>query len=929
MTLPLNLTKIFSRKHKSYKMVLILSLLQEIEQRNHVEAPLAAVRERFLRYLQQREQANIPVDSVPAHIGARWSALSENQIQQLILTPIEALSDVLTLDRASGVLSFRPEIQQQWSQQLAAELKAYAETELEQYNQALSSITALPLREYLQEIMDNYLIEKRNPFAGNALGQTVRNSVPLAIKQLPFIDEQLQVNGSVGMGNWATIPWIAIMHPTITNSTQRGEYIVYLFAEDMQSVYLTLAQGVTEPKNRVGKRDAYSYLQSKVRELRSLLPLEGMTKDENIHLTDQNGLGRDYQVSTVAYYRYDRDNLPSNEQLIGDLANVVENYSRYVEYVQSHGGDEVAMEGTFPFTIAHLYLGQGILHYLRQLSEGSASLGDLTSMSSQVLRKGEDVKHPKERIQHICRALHELGLLTIASHEIKLTELGKRYGESFNTAELWEMTPAQIGLLRREIEANTRSTPLMMVIREAIAIAKQLESFTLAAFTAPFISYLGMQDEWGEVTQKNRARFMLNWLEELAYLARDREQYEFLAGGEPQLLMIEDQDVQDRIQQIQSSIRSRGFSYPEHLVENFYLSLKTKPFVILAGISGTGKTKLVQLFAEAVGATEENGQFTLIPVRPDWSDPSDLIGYVGLSESFRMGKLTKVLLEASHPANRHKPYFICLDEMNLARVEHYFSDILSILETQRWRDGEIVTDAIVPADSLNAGMSDPLNDKDLYIPDNVFIIGTVNMDETTYPFSKKVLDRANTLEFNYIRLQDYAASSESSELQQLERLSARFLRSDYLQLKEAYADHTELVQRTTKKLVEVNAILEEIHSHIGFRVRDAVCFYLIYNNRFGLMTEEQAFDLQLLQKILPRIQGSNLSVKRVLIQLLQMCTGSRSGRIDDLLVDASELYKPWRRSGETPTALYPQSARKLAYMLRRVEEDGFTSFWLS
>jgi 5-methylcytosine-specific restriction protein B len=397
---------------------------------------------------------------------------------------------------------------------------------------------------------------------------------------------------------------------------------------------------------------------------------------------------------------------------------------------------------------------------------------------------------------------------------------------------------------------------------------------------------------------------------------------------EKDALPMNDSEIQPAVAAIQTYIKQRGFTYPELLIENFYLSLKTKPFVILAGISGTGKTKLVKLFAEALGATDSNQQFTLIPVRPDWSDPSDLLGYKDLSGTFRAGKLTEVLLEASKPGNRNKPYFVCLDEMNLARVEHYFSDMLSILETQKWKEGRITTDAVISKDTLNTGDYGAFVE-DLGIPSNVFLIGTVNMDETTHPFSKKVLDRANTLEFNYVQLEDYPSINSDIELVDQAALPYTFLSSDYLQLQDAFAEYAELVKRTTEKLVKINTILEENHSHIGFRVRDAVSFYMIYNQRFGLMEEQQAFDLQLLQKILPRVQGSSHSVKRVLVELMLFCVGHKSS-VEDLLNDASELYKPWKSSkSSNPTATYPQSARKLAYMLRRLEEDGFTSFWLS
>lgn len=158
--------------------------------------------------------------------------------------------------------------------------------------------------------------------------------------------------------------------------------------------------------------------------------------------------------------------------------------------------------------------------------------------------------------------------------------------------------------------------------------------------------------------------------------------------------------------------------------------------MILAGISGTGKTRLVKLFAEALGATRDNGRFRLIPVRPDWSDPADLLGYKDLSGRFQPGPMMQVFVEARQPENRHQPYFICLDEMNLARVEHYFSDLLSVLETQEWREGEIQTQALISPATLG-NPEDERTYGGLGIPENVFLIGTVNMDETTHPFSKK------------------------------------------------------------------------------------------------------------------------------------------------------------------------------------------------
>ncbi|NGZ74966.1 McrB family protein [Saccharibacillus alkalitolerans] len=425
------------------------------------------------------------------------------------------------------------------------------------------------------------------------------------------------------------------------------------------------------------------------------------------------------------------------------------------------------------------------------------------------------------------------------------------------------------------------------------------------------------------------------------------------AGGPPvePRPHIPDAGVRAAVGKISAYIRQRGFSFPDGLVEHLYLSLKTRPFVILAGISGTGKTQLARLFAEALGASTDNGQFALIPVRPDWSDPADLIGYRDLSGAFKPGPLTLALKEAARPENADKPYFIVLDEMNLARVEHYFSDVLSLMETRRRTvrepeedgngdrgvrngppPGEIATQPLLPESALERE-EDRRAYGNLSISGNVYVIGTVNMDETTYPFSKKVLDRAGTIEFNHIDLMQLPRLRAEAEPEAGTLTADRhLLGGDYLQLVDAMRDYAKLIERTSEELAQINGMLEEIQAHVGFRVRDAVCFYLIYNERFGLMTRAEAFDNQLMQKILPRIQGSRFSVKRVLLDLLRHCLGGEAAKAFDWreLEDSAEPVYSGRRSRETlAAARYPQSARKIAYMLRRLDEDGFTSYWLS
>ncbi|MGE7770426.1 McrB family protein [Viridibacillus arvi] len=360
------------------------------------------------------------------------------------------------------------------------------------------------------------------------------------------------------------------------------------------------------------------------------------------------------------------------------------------------------------------------------------------------------------------------------------------------------------------------------------------------------------------------------------------------------------------ISHIHKYINSKGFFYTKENIKNLYLSLRSKPFVIISGISGTGKTKIAQLFAESIGATKDNGQFKLIPVRPDWSDSSDLIGYTDLKGDFIKGPLTQMVERAIK--NPNAPHFILLDEMNLARVEYYFSDVLSVMESRSRETGDVTSSPLISNEDFT-----------LHLPGNLYIIGTVNMDETTHPFSKKVLDRANTIEFNEINLLNFPEITTQEKVEPI-RISNELLQSKYIHLidllhiKDAsVSDYEPPVKEVVEKLVSINTQLEKIHAQVGYRVRDEICFYMAYNDESQLLPKNEAFDFCIMQKILPRISGSGDRIENVLKVLYQQFT--------------NEVYV--RETEVQDTAPYRLSAKKTSEMLRRLEQDGFTSFWIS
>lgn len=356
------------------------------------------------------------------------------------------------------------------------------------------------------------------------------------------------------------------------------------------------------------------------------------------------------------------------------------------------------------------------------------------------------------------------------------------------------------------------------------------------------------------------------------------------------------------IRMITQYMKSKGFVYSESQIFNFYLSLKTKPFVLLAGISGTGKTRLARLFAEAIGATQD-GRYLQVAVKPDWSDSSDLFGYKNLKGVFEVGNITKFIAQAM--TDLDNPYFLVLDEMNLARVEYYFSDFLSLLETRDLHDdGTIRSDAILK-DEIQPWVSAECMDCELfkngiYLPENLYVIGTVNMDESTFPFSKKVLDRAITIEFNDVDLKSNDVIFDN--VYPLGGIYNSYFISAYRSMIDVEAnDKSDEVALIIGDICKWNEILKGAHLNIGYRVRNDILFYTLYAHELDFQPQNfKPMDYCMMQKILPRIQGSSDAIKTVLEGL------------DDILA-ADE---------------YPMSKEKIHYMLERLKFDGFTAFWL-
>ncbi|AGA67871.1 GTPase subunit of restriction endonuclease [Desulfitobacterium dichloroeliminans LMG P-21439] len=336
---------------------------------------------------------------------------------------------------------------------------------------------------------------------------------------------------------------------------------------------------------------------------------------------------------------------------------------------------------------------------------------------------------------------------------------------------------------------------------------------------------------------------------------------------------------------LNSLARESGLAYDPKDLINFHTAMKSSSLVILAGMSGTGKSQLVQLYGRALGIEQ---QVVMIPVRPAWTDDADLIGYVdAIHMVYRPGDcgLVNTLIKASQ--EKESLFIICFDEMNLARVEHYFSQFLSVLEMEGHRRRLRLYNEEVKERLYNGQEYEPT----VLIGDNVMFVGTVNLDESTYHFSDKVLDRANVISLNVL---DFAElKGLNFDKRRTGKKPEVVTYTQYAALKKEEST-LELTDREIEFFSGFNRALRETNKNLGFgpRVVRQIAKYISNLPQSTYLSRQQAFDLQVVQRILTKLRGPEDQLKPLLGAFNSRVNQLEEGQLFQLLekyADVSEF----------------------------------------
>ena len=350
------------------------------------------------------------------------------------------------------------------------------------------------------------------------------------------------------------------------------------------------------------------------------------------------------------------------------------------------------------------------------------------------------------------------------------------------------------------------------------------------------------------------------------------------------------------IDPIINNILSTGLIYSETLIKRLAFSLMAKPFVILSGLAGSGKTQLALAFAKCLSENIEE-QVCTVSIGADWTNREPLLGYPNALNKDEYVKPESGVLQLLIRANDDpdKPYFLILDEMNLSVVERYFADFLSAIES-----GE----KIKLWDNENGDVP-----KEISLPKNVFIIGTINVDETTYMFSPKVLDRANVIEFKIAadEMEHYLGETVNINLANTYSACAD-MAEDFVNKANSQVEKDE---KNKDVLLSFFKELKKVNAEFGYRTVNEISRYLHFAD--GDLEDDSAIDTAILQKLLPKLHGSRKKLVPVLTSLWQLCLNDGVTKEIDAEFNKDDFK-------------YPESAEKIQRMYNAVVDNGFTSF---
>lgn len=776
----------------------------------------------------------------------------------------------------------------------------------------------------LSESLDAFMFDYNTFFNKDfrySFKDVITDAIPAGLLNLGLIDTtKYRVVGFPGKETWAVIPYVSINDLEYSRLNDTGLYIAYVLNKDKQILYLALligylpieeelkAQGLsgddlTSATTQILAQTAQGY--------RNQMSFGTFSKDtEKVELADPR-----YQSGVIAYKNYSKI-APSDETIRSDLEELLTLYAEAltidpnagimsIEVIEETPEPEIEPE-TLPDVKEKIEESDNHIENPElELIEPEAEREESDLIEEETLEEtlpenplDEDViqseaielsgpveaenevevsikleEEPTDKKELLLSRIQELknSLDALEPHDSPAADLEDIIAEG-NQDTTFGILGNLMGIKRprKHQVARTRKVhPESIVSREAIENVRELLS---------------------ENKDIVHGRRHIN----LQKFTRTPELTEY----------VEPENTKEVMENLEKYISAHGYTPADNIVKDLYLSLKTYPMAAITGANGSSLDKFIRLYARSLGATFENGRFLQTRVKNTKDTTDKMFGYYNpYSALFTEGVLTDFILHAVEEPDA--PFFIYLKDLPLNRHEDFLGELMTIYDTRRRYDDEVITDPILRMEQFGNDEEALSRYNGLYLPDNLFIIAGLAKDDYTEQ-ELALLDHISVLNVKVgsLKLTDEVKEFEATPY------GSQFLHGDLLSLSENESEK-DMIRDVIVLLEAINSILGRISAQIGPRERDEICLFLLYNAQERLLSQDEALDLAILQKIIPRIYGKGDQVESVITDLFKICAGTRS----------NEAVHNYPGSG----GLFPNSALKLSQMINEIDNGKIAS----
>lgn len=663
----------------------------------------------------------------------------------------------------------------------------------------------------------------------------INEDIPGAIERLECIKSgNYVVQGFAGDTQWAEIPWVMVTDKRIENSIEDGLHLAYFLAMDSAKLYLSIIYA----ERGAGRRT----LSEKVNGLRQKIDI-GSFKTNQQEIALPNAM----LVSGTLCYREYSEDMPQDEMLEAEFEALRKIYDDCVR----------------------IDLGQIDDTFEDQSSE----------------EEKQKTEEPEEEVQEDSSEslLNQVSNVLDAEEKNEETESEPKIekpvtaGEGIPFHEIDnEPDSAAIGNQESEIKMAAQTEALKNDFETVVALAEDIK----------------LEQQHVVVTVNPNQKISLDENEK----AKDEKQPEF--GSDLKQYPVRNETLKPYLRLVLAKMANRGFIYSSELIKSYYLSLKSKPFVMIQGSVGSGKTSLPRLFAETIGANAENGRYVRVLVGKKWEDEKQLFGYLDSRGHFIPGPVMPILKSSKdHP---EKPHFLLLDEMDQSPAEGYMR---RLLEGINGNDEPFLT-----REDFGADVGAFREYGSLGFPDNLYIIGTINQGPESYPIEPRVIDSGNTLEMPAVEINAFPNFGSPVGESEWDNNQFKMLNNSQ--------GLPEIIERLMVLLNELQNILKSFDHPMGYRGKNEILAFGINSGVEGLFSEQEVIDLAIVQKMLPILKQQPKMNKDVYRELA--CFGFEK-EMRQRLLDEKSLTAFCRRLEELLKAKVlpcPRSGRQIIRILK-------------